>query len=217
MLNNVYLIVLLFTFLSSLNAFRLDMVKPYKWFSLYLLFALLAEWCAVMWPRLVRHYDLPYSRENHWIYNLYLLPAYLFYLLFYYSFLKGVQIKMMIKTAAVLFTCWFAYDLFFVQGMFRLNTYTVIVAGIMVVALSLAYFYQVLRAAVFLPIHRDPLFWISAGTFLFHLTTMLGLFFIVFLNDWYGKAAFTTSLIIKITSIVMYLAYSIAFLCQRKV
>jgi hypothetical protein len=216
MYNNIYLTVVLIAALSSLKAFRLDMGKPYKCFSLYLFFVLLIEICAVSWPRLVKHYHLDYSPENHWVYNLYLIPAYLFYLYFYYNNLKSVQVKKLIKVSSAVLLLAGLYNLLLAQGVFKLNTYTLVFAGLLVVCLTLTYFYQILNEKIFVPLMTNPLFWISAGAFLFHLTTMLGLFFIVFLNDWYGRAAYASAVIIKITSIIMYTTYSIAFLCQKK-
>lgn len=216
MWNNIYLIVLLFSAISSLKAFRLDMAAPFRLFSGFLFFVLFIETCAVAWPRLVKYYGLPYSNENHWVYNIYLIPAYLFYSYFYYRQLKSPAVKKIILSAGLLFFFTGVFNLLFFQGLYKFNTYTVLAAGMLVTFASVSYFYQILRDKSINPLNRDPLFWISSGAFLFHLTTMLGLFFILFLNNWYGKAAHATIMVIKITSIVMYFVYSIAFLCQKK-
>ncbi|MCX6316613.1 MAG: hypothetical protein NTW29_04945 [Bacteroidetes bacterium] len=216
MWNNIYLAVILIAVISSLNAFRLDMARPYKQFSVFIFFVFAVEACAVAWPRLVSNYHWDYSNENHWIYNIYLLPAYLFYLYFYYNLLSNLKIKKAICYAGVVFFLTGLANLIFGQGLFTLNTYTVLAGGLLVVLLSISYFLEVIHSQDIRPLSTNALFWISSGAFLFHLTALLGLFFIIFLNHWYGRAAHATIMIIKITSILMYLFYSIAFLCQKK-
>ena len=216
MLKNIYLLILFLSFLSSLRAFRLDLPRPFKYFSWFLLFVFFIELMAVVWPRIITFYYLDVSKENHWIYNIYIIPAYLFYLYFYYYFLRSSRVKKIIRITAIVFLFFGLLNLSFGQGLFIFNTYTVLIAGFLMIFLTLSYFYQVLYTKEVILLRRDPIFWISSGAFLFHLTSLLGLFFIVFLNNWYAKAAYATILIIKFASMAMYISYSIAFLCLKK-
>lgn len=141
---------------------------------------------------------------------------YLFYLYFFYKVLLLPKLRQMIKLLAVIYILFALINLFFVQGLTTLNSYTDLLAYFIMVFLSIAYYYQLLRAKEIVSLRNDIAFWISTGVFIFHLGSLLSSFVINYVYSYSQKDARSILTIIHIASVTMYLTYSIAYLCHKK-
>lgn len=214
-LTYISLSVLLFSYISSLNTFRLDFPTPFKHFSSYLLFTFTIELIAAFWYKIVAWMQLPYTGENTWIYNIYTIPAYLFYLYFFYRQQSSKNIRLAIKITAPVYLLFCLVNYFFITGPLRFNKHSVLAGGIIVILLSLTYFYQILFSPKLIRLKNEPMFWISSGAFIFHLGTVIGISFLTYLYHNARPLADTLMVFIKYSGTFMYLTYSIAFLCRQ--
>ncbi|WP_315823893.1 hypothetical protein [Paraflavitalea speifideaquila] len=90
------------------------------------------------------------------------------------------------------------------------------VACLIMVFLSIAYYFQLLYDKEIISLKRDSVFWISTGLLVYHLGSTLGLLLINVMHIISIEKARNILLIIQSSAIIMYINYSIAFLCGRR-
>jgi hypothetical protein len=211
----ISLIPILLSYLSSLRAFRLDMPVIFKRFSFFLLFVLFGESFAIAWPRWI-YMHTQMTSYNAWFYNFFHFFCYLFYLYFFYSVLSFPGIKRVIKALALLYVFFVAINLAVGQGVLKINSYTELLNTFMMVFLSITYYFQVLKTKEIIVIKHDIVFWISTGVLIYHLGSMLLLFLIEVVNTSLAANAWRLFIIVELSSMIMYLCFTIGFLWAKK-
>ncbi len=214
-LNHTALVVLFLSYLSSLNAFRLDMAKHFRHFSFFLLFTISGEFFAYIWPNWLYKFTA-YGQSNQWFYNLFHIPMYLFLFYFFYNILYIPKLRRSIPLLGGLYMVFAVINLLFIQGVLILNTYSELFAGSAMIFFSLSYYYQLLNTKEVVPLKSDPGFWISTGVFISHLGSLLALSLINIMLRRSPETAETFMILVITAGILAYLTFSIAFLCYRK-
>ncbi len=209
------LLILFISYISSLRAFRLDMPLPFRQFSFFVLFLFLSEIFGTAWPRVLYRLT-PFAQSNLWFYNLLFFCCCVFYLYFFYKVLQSGRMKKTIRILTFIYILFAVINFFFIQGTLELNTYTELLTSFLVVFLSIAYYYQLLFAKEVIVLKNDAMFWISTGLLIYHLGSVMGLFLINVMNLISNEKAQSIHFIIRIAALIMYLTFSIAFLCQKK-
>lgn len=212
----VYLLPLLVSAITSLNAFRLGWPVAMKLFSVFLFTTLSVEIFAVLWKyqwHSTRWWD--YSPNNLWLYNIYLFPQYMFYIYFFNETLKLKSIKSYVTIIAVLFGLLSLSNLLFVQRLFSIDYFTIIAANLIMIFFSILYFILLMKAETVVKLSVQPLLWISIGTFIFHLGSLPC--FILYNSIFSENMAVASSLFRIIVSLnfIMYFFYAIAFICTK--
>ncbi len=202
------------SYISSLRAFRLDMIKPFKAFSFFLLFVLVGEVFAFSWKEKLYSYT-SYTKNNLWFYNLFHLLIYPFYIWLFLQLVYLKNVRSIIKILWVAFYIFAAYNLIKGQGLYKLNSHTILFTGVIMIFLSISYYYQLLYAKNIITLKRDTGFWISTGLLINQLGSVLALFFISILGILSKDTTSNILLFVKISVLVMYITYSIAFLCHK--
>ena len=215
----IYIIPLLISAISSLRAFRQKWPLSYRWFSIFLFTTLFVEVFAILWKDYLYLHKTPYwnySKQNVWLYNIFFLPQYIFYVLFYYSVLKLKLVRKAIRIILPLFIIFGIYNITMLQGLYVTDNYTLVVCCLLVIWLSGSYFYQLLKQKRLVVLQHEPLVWISSGAFLFHMGCLP---FFVWFNTLVMASiskAFSFLGIAVVLNSVMYSSYSIAFLWNKK-
>lgn len=204
----------LLSYVSSLRAFRLDTPQPFRHFSFFLLFVLIGEVFGVLWPRYIYQFT-PFSRNNQWFYNFFHLLSCLFYLYFFYRVLTLPVIKKAIVLLAIVYTLFAVINLLFFQGVMQLNTYTELFICFIMVFLSISYYFQLLYSSQIVHLNCDTLFWISTGILIYNLGSMMGIFLINVMNAISNEKARSIHYIIQLSAVLMYVNFTIAFLCRK--
>jgi len=214
----LYLIPLTIGALISLRAFVKGWAKPFRWFSVFLLATMLVEWIAVCWKLFLHqtpYWDLP--KSNLWIYNIYIIPEYLFYIVFYCKVLEQHRLSKIALPLGISYFIFGLVNLVFIQGIAQLDTYTIIFGGVLVVILSAMYFLQELKRKIPIAVQTQPLFWISLGAFLFHSVSLPNFIFINYLSRTNLPLAIALFNILLVLNILMYSFYLISFLCHNPI
>jgi hypothetical protein len=214
-LQYVLIAMILISYLSSLNAFRLDMAKPYKQFSYYLLFVSLGELFAFAWQEWLYRLT-PFPKYTQWFYNGFHYISYLFIMYFFYQVLRSAGVRNVLKVMGILYAAFALINMLFIQGLIWLNSYSELLASVILIFSSVAYFYQLLFAKKVETIKNNPLFWISSGVLLSHLGSVLALYLINNMTTISLPRAYFFLSLIRLAGIFTYLIFLIAFLCQKK-
>lgn len=207
--------VILISYLSSLRIFRLDKSPLLKLFSFFLLFLLLGELFGMAWSKWIWS-KTGFTRSNQWFYNFFHAGTYSFYLYFFYKVLSVRYLKRWVQVMGAVYLMFVIYNLSFWQGVYQFNSYTELFSCFIMIFLSIAYYYQLLHAKEIIVLSRDPFFWISTGVLTYHLGSMMGLFLINVMNAISLDKARDIHLIIGFCGILMYLNFTVAFLCLKK-
>ena len=213
----IFLIPVFLSAMASLRAFRKNWPWPYRSFSLFLFVVLFVEIFAVLWTAwLHAQFPVAYNAHNGWIYNPFMIIEYLFYVFFFLRVLhlKKLQRKML-TLFAFLFTVWSILNMLLVQGISRLNTYSLLVSSLMVVYLSISYFLQLLRDRKIITLTKQPMFWIATGAFFYHLCSIPYFIFLNYTARTNLDLAISLSKIMAVLNWIMYSSYTIAFLCRK--
>lgn len=216
MLNAVYLVYMIPLSLGavfSLKSFRLKWPGPYRRFSVFLCSTLGMESFALCWKFFL--YRLGGSNpSNTWIYNIYLIPEYMFYYFFFNSYLNKGWAKKICRLLVIFFTTFSIVNIGWIQELHNLDTYTIITGNLLVIFLSLAYFIQTLHEKNFKKQSSDPLFWITTGSFIFFTGSLPYFIFMNYLVTHNIPLALALFNILLILNTFMYTFYLIAFLCK---
>lgn len=216
-LQHIYIIPLLLSTLLSLKSFRLSWPTPYKMFSFLLVCITVVEITAILWKYFfyskigAGHF----SNSNIWLYNCFLIPQYLLYMLVYYKLLISSFLKKTIVITAILFSVFTVINLLFFQPIDTINSFPLIVASLIMLLLTTGYFEQIRKGKEIIQLTSEPMIWISLGAFIFHtanLPYIISLNYLIHNNIPLAIALFYIYLGLNC---IMYTFYSIAFLCPH--
>jgi len=148
---------------------------------------------------------------------------YHFYVPFMYSIMAYIYYKALGTTWKAKLIGWSIpaylmlaiYLSFFIQKPAIVNTYATMVVSILIIGLSLFYYYELLQKEGSYAMGRDPLFWISTGNLIFYA----GVFFLMGLLNYLMKEMLELSkqlMVINYTlNYVLYSFYCVGLLCTR--
>lgn len=213
-IQHIYIIPLLISAFLSLRASKRKWPYPYRLFSRLLVAVSVVELVAISWKYYFTFTGNKAYAHNVWLYNSFLVPQYLLYMMVYYHALQAERIKKAIIIAGVLFAVAGMLNLFFFQSFQTVNSFTIVMASGIVIWLTIAWFEQLRAGKEVTVLTSNPMAWISLGAFIFHaaiLPYMIGLNYLSRVNISLAIALFYVFLILNC---VMYTLYSIAFLCK---
>ncbi len=123
-------------------------------------------------------------------YHINTMPIVNFYLfaqfvILYLLFMRKLEIKNFLRVLLVLFCILCLIDISVFQGPYVLDTFSHIVGNLILMALSLYYFYTLLKELPTTYIHRLPFVWISFAALAYYS----GNFFLFLLNNYLLKEA----------------------------
>lgn len=212
----LYLIPLSLSVIFSFKTFKSQWPKPYRLFTIFLIATLLVESFAISWKLVIHrtaYWD--YSKTNLWIYNMYLVPQYLFYFTFFSLEVQSAWLKKIYFPLSIIYGLLGLANVVFIQGMSQLNTYSIIAGSGLVLLGSVSYFSKELNRSEPSFVTRHPAFWIAAGSFVFHTVSLPYFISINYLSRTNLAMAIALFNILLVLNIIMYLFYLIAFLCNN--
>ena len=203
----IYLIVLVISFLCSLLSFRLHYSSYLKFFSLFLGFTVLTEFCAYYLPGYLN------IHTNYPIYNIYILLQGIFYAFYFRYIIHSSRMRRGINIFLFLFPVfWFTTTI----TEFRLtswNSYAVMAGDLFIISCCAVYLYRLFTSVSVVNFWRLPEFWIAAGSIVYFscelpITGMLN-----FIAKNHESQALVLRQVLEALNIVMYSAFTYAFLC----
>lgn len=213
-----YIIPLLLSAIFSLKVFRLKWPVHLRRFSIYLWATLLIECFAILWKDILNLHHTPwwnFSQRNGWIYNLYFIPLYSFYSWFFSRVLLQLKLNRIIKAVTLLFMLFALSNILFIQGIYYINTFTIVAGSILVIFFSSCCFYTWVTADDLPPLVKNPEFWIVSGAFLCHLGIFAYYISTYAMTPAQMKEWLSILKLVVWSNTTMYSFYLTAFLCTR--
>ena len=213
----IYLLPLATSAIAGLTTLRLAWPKTFRLFAVFLATTFTVEVIAFLWSYQFHHSAWwTYSSNNIWLYNLYLIPQYLFYFYFFSGTIRMPWIRKAALVLSAIYVFVAIQNLFYYRKLFVVDGNTIITANLIVIAFTMIYFIQLMRANTVIKLSRQPMFWIAAGAFIFHLGSLPCFMLYKYISIEDSVLATSLFRIIVMLNCVMYIFYSTAFLCTRK-
>lgn len=206
-----FLLPLLLSAILSLRSFWQKWPKQYRWFAVLLIVSLLTEVLAISWKW---HLHGQYSKNNLWIYNIFITIRLALLLTIFYEVLHATWIKKMIRYIGPVLVLFGVLNYAFIQGPFRYNTYSVIFAHAPIIILCLCYFKQWIDETKTIEFYKEPMAWMVSGVFLYHAASLPFLVMLNFLNMQQSGLAMLSLPINMTLNLIMCFFYLISFLCK---
>ncbi|HEY5773077.1 MAG TPA: hypothetical protein VIS75_10630 [Chitinophagaceae bacterium] len=112
-----------------------------------------------------------YYGTNHFFFNIVWGIQYMIIAYFYYHTLQSRTIRKIILGFFALFPLFFIINACWIQGFYKLHTYSIAIGGSFMLLFVIAYIWQVYTSTETQSIFRDPVFWFSlAWLFYYGLT-----------------------------------------------
>jgi hypothetical protein len=157
-----------------------------------------------------------YKLNNHFYYNLVWGVQYMVIAYFYYHTLQSRIIKKIIVGFFALFPIFFIINASWIQGFYRLQTYSIVLGASFMLLFAVSYIWQVYTSTETQSIFRDPVFWFSlAWLFYYGLTApYLGMLNYL-LNNFYDFASDYYLWVIDFSDCLRSSLLIIGFLCMK--
>jgi len=127
-----------------------------------------------------------YQKKNNLsVYHFYSIIEFGLIVNIYKDELKKIFPKRFFTTLVIGFTVFAIVNMSYFQGLKTFNSNATTLLGVLVIFLSLSYFYALLKEVKYTSLERNPMFWLNAG-FLIYFSSNLLLFFIN--NSMFTKA-----------------------------
>jgi hypothetical protein len=153
--------------------------------------------------------------ENYWLYNFFHFFYYTYLAHIFYNQLSSDRIKIFIPIFFVAFFAFALYNTLFGQGLYALQTYTMVIGGSFIFLLAGIYFWELIVSDGE-SITGDPFFWLSLGLIIYFGGTIpfLGMFNYL-LENFYEFTVFYHRNISNAFSILLNILIVVAFLCKK--
>ncbi len=180
-----------------------------RWFIPFLIVTNIIEW-----GNFFKLFSINHS--NNWIFNFFIPVEFCFYGWVFFNIIIVIKAKLIIKylgTGLIMVTI---LNMFFVQGLRNLNSYTYMIGSVYVILCVYYYFKQLIDNVNDFNILQNAFFWISVGLLLFYSCEFfLMAFFEYFLSIGDFKSFQPIFHFVNIfLNITMYSCFSISFFCK---
>jgi hypothetical protein len=197
-------------FLLSLTIFFRPAAEPYlKYFSLFLLFN-----CCV---DIYTSYLANRGKSNIFFSNVSTMIIIDYYLILLSQIIHNRNAKRVLFICLLIYTLLSLMNLFLLQKASVFNTMTFCLGCLFVITACIYYFFDLFQQTRSLNLLREPSFWICSGLLLYYAC----LFPIEGLNNFIKNLSTVVLenllIIFVIVNILLYLSFSIAFLCRLKI
>lgn len=150
-------------------------------------------------------------KDNMPIIDFYVISSIFFYAAIYYQAFSRAVIKKVVLAASGLTLVIILWDLIFINGLTEYPSISITAMGILLILISLTYFYELLSRQEFMHIEKLGLFWINAGNlFYFSLNIFLFMLYSRISNSERGDYYMIHSVVNVITNVI----FSVGLLCK---
>lgn len=195
-------------FLASLNIYLRPPVESYfRVFSFYLLYDFISQTYGD-YQALHIHNTILYS-------NLTTMVSSCFYIYLMRVIIRSRKAKLILLYCLVAFPLISAINIFLVQkpGAFQTMTYSL--GCLLIVGACIYYFWELFQSKKYINLAREPTFWICSGL-LFYYTCLFPVYGLINRISVDKAVIHVILVVLDFVGILLYLSFTIAFLCRLK-
>lgn len=177
-------------------------------FPFFLLYTLLNE--------LIAGYLVENSQDTTEIYNVYAIVQLVFYTYLLSKFIRNKSTIRLIRYFQPVYVLLSLLNLLFFQTLKVYNSITYSIGCLVIVALSIYYFYELFKQKRVVYLTKEPAFWISAGLLFFFTCSFPLLATANVLEGLSSSTLDTLQKLLTLLNVMLYSIFTISFLCQIK-
>lgn len=203
-----FLIAEWMAFLCSLLLLVKGVPKQYWWFVAYCTFVLCVEYTSLWLLQLGKS-------SNHLVFNFAELLYDNFYILTIRQFLVTKKNRKALLIFSIIISILWLLNLAFFQGLNKLNTYTSIFSGVLIIIGCIIYYLELLSKETIVLLQEEPSFYIISGYFIFSVLLSL----IYTLHEYFAYRKITVTFYrqafnntVEISNVALYLLLSVSFI-----
>jgi hypothetical protein len=153
-------------------------------------------------------------QNNADLYNFFSLSAFTYYMSLIIEVVHSKKAKRAILMVMTLYVIISLVNILFVQKIDNFHTMTYSIGCLLIVVVSIYYFYELLQVPRSIDLKREPAFWIVAGLLFFYICTLPILGVLNYLFSIPGVIGRSLEQIISILNVLLYSLFTIGFLCR---
>lgn len=166
---------------------------------------------------LVAGYLVDHGNHTTILYNIYDIVHFAFYLYLLTNIIAGKKARSVCKKILIGYLVFVSANITLFQRIETYNSVTYAIGCLLIVALSIYYFYELFSLKHFVNLIHEPSFWISTGL-LFYYSCSFPLFTLVnFMHNTPDIIIGTLQSLIQLMNILLYSLFTIAFLCRIRI
>ena len=151
------------------------------------------------------------SFNNLFLMHLYDLMAVVFFTAIYFKAFYAPVLKKITLILGLVALLVILFNSIFIEGISVYPSISNTVLSILLIVLSLIYFYQLLSRQEFVYIEKQGLFWVNSGVLFYHSITI---FLFMLYNDINSAQKADYYMMQSVTNIIANLLYSVGLLCK---
>lgn len=203
---HVFIIILCFL-IALLAKLQKNPPRYLNTFILYILVTIAVEMVA-WWFSI-------HNKRNLIIYNFYTTVNFTYLIFLLRSFLSNVKVVSVLGVLMFVYPVFALVNMFLIQGANTVfNSYTFLSGCVIVVTASVCYFYERIKYPGAHSLLKEPAFWVTTGLLFFYTCSppLTGVLNAISLMPFYNYK--TLYIINLMVNIILYLLFSISFICN---
>jgi hypothetical protein len=201
--------VVIISFLTSLTTYLSPVaILPLRMFAFFLFITVVVEFFG--------YYLLAHHHTNIELYNIFGVLEFSFYFWFLRMVIRNSVAKKIILYLLWVYPLFSLINIFLIQGVSSFATVTYSTGCLIIVIMTVYYFFELFMLPRGTHLFRDPVFWICFGLLLFYCCS----FPIFGLSNFLAKATWFKprflGILLDLVNILLYSSFTIAFLCRIK-
>lgn len=152
--------------------------------------------------------------NNADLYNFFSVAAFTYYMYLLMEVVYSKTAKKIILYAMSGYAVISLSNILFIQKINSFHTMTYSIGCLLIVIVSMYYFYELLQVPRSIDLKKEPAFWIAAGLLFFYICTLPILGVLNYLFSFPGVIARSLEEIISILNVLLYSLFTIAFICR---
>jgi hypothetical protein len=202
----IQFIFVIMSFLASLTSYVQPRANIYlRSFSFFLFLTMVVE--------IIAHY----IKNNNPIYGFFGIVEFVFYFTILRAILKSPTVKRIILWVIWAYPLISIANIFFIQGITIFPTITHSLGCLLIVIMTIYYFFELFQLPQAINLSRDPAFWICSGLLFFYCCSfpIFGMAKLLASAPLFNRQ--TLGVILDLLNILLYSSFTIAFLCRLRI
>jgi hypothetical protein len=150
------------------------------------------------------------------------IPLFNFYMVFVVTAHMFMLREMVVEKMAkkIVFVLLWLYppiclvNIFFIQGLSNWQSYSYLIGNLIIVGLTVYYFFELFKRPQFINLMKEPAFWICSALLFYYMCSFPFLSLVNLLHDAPLIILNNLSTFLTLLNIMQYVLFSIAFLCR---
>lgn len=157
-----------------------------------------------------------HNMETAAFYNFFSLFEFVFYMYVLKNIILSQRIKTVISYTIIIYSVLTLINIFFIQKINTFHTLTYSIGCLLIVIISMYYFFELFKSPSAVNLKKEPAFWIASGLLFFYTCTLPFFGLANYINSVLPVLVRNFKSILSMLNVLLYSLFTVAFLCRIK-